>query len=65
MATDKESGEEKAFARAKSTLSGFARTSAAQEIARNDDALNLRRPFVDLQQLRVAHQLLDRVTPFM
>src|SRR5215470_15690691 len=33
----------------------------AEEVPRDHDALDLRRPLVDLEQLRVAHQLLDRV----
>src|SRR5262245_27722320 len=37
------------------------RGSAAEDVARDDDALDLRGALVDLQELGVAHELLDRV----
>src|SRR5215218_9487150 len=35
--------------------------SRKENLARDDEALDLRGAFVDLEQLRVAHELLDRI----
>src|SRR4029453_6812015 len=46
------------------SISSATRRSVAarhEDLARDHEPLNLRRPLIDLEQLRVAHELLDRV----